>query len=259
MSDALVRKLVDVALQVPRETLPSVLAWLRRSAVETASPMDVVVASSLRSKLDGLVSAWRKAPFAGGAVALALHSAAATAEHLRRSERVELVWTGPDPDAATWRRLDRALLQVVGAAEHRLLLTTFAAYPGAELLQAIEAAVARGVNVWIILETKADSGGKLDHDGVARFAAALGGSGRIFNWPAGNRPAGKPATLHAKIAVADDALALVSSANLTGAALEYNIEAGVLVHGGRLPRELREHIDRLVEMKMLLPLQLVAP
>lgn len=38
-------------------------------------------------------------------------------------------------------------------------------------------------------------------------------------------------TLHAKCAVADDTLALISSANLTGHALQLNIEAGVLLRG----------------------------
>ncbi|MFN8105307.1 MAG: phospholipase D-like domain-containing protein [Acidimicrobiia bacterium] len=42
-------------------------------------------------------------------------------------------------------------------------------------------------------------------------------------------------SLHAKCAVADDHTALVTSANLTGAGLEHNMELGLLVRGGGVP------------------------
>jgi len=57
---------------------------------------------------------------------------------------------------------------------------------------------------------------------------------RLWHWPTDRRPVLEHghAALHAKAAVADDYLAFVTSANLTGHALSENIELGVLLRGG---------------------------
>ncbi|MDA8379927.1 MAG: phospholipase D-like domain-containing protein [Actinomycetota bacterium] len=59
------------------------------------------------------------------------------------------------------------------------------------------------------------------------------------------------ASLHAKGAIADDRLAFVTSANLTEYALDRNIELGLLVRGGEVPRQLARHFDRLVATGVL--------
>jgi len=57
---------------------------------------------------------------------------------------------------------------------------------------------------------------------------------------------GKFASLHAKFAVADGRQAFVSSANLTGYAMDHNLEVGYLVTGGSTPQSLERHMDNLV-------------
>jgi len=47
--------------------------------------------------------------------------------------------------------------------------------------------------------------------------------------------------------VADDAGLLISSANLTEYAMMLNMEMGVLIHGGPLPGQAREHFNRLIQ------------
>ena len=51
--------------------------------------------------------------------------------------------------------------------------------------------------------------------------------------------------MHAKLAVADRRVLLVSSANLTQSGVSKNIEAGLLVRGGTAPLRAAEHIDAL--------------
>jgi phosphatidylserine/phosphatidylglycerophosphate/cardiolipin synthase-like enzyme len=53
--------------------------------------------------------------------------------------------------------------------------------------------------------------------------------------------------MHAKAAVADSRIAFLTSANLTDAALERNMELGVLIRGGALPAAIDRLIDALVE------------
>ncbi len=57
------------------------------------------------------------------------------------------------------------------------------------------------------------------------------------------------AAVHAKCAVADGNLAFITSANLTSAALERNMELGVLLRGGIAPPRLRDHLKALVTTK----------
>ena len=52
--------------------------------------------------------------------------------------------------------------------------------------------------------------------------------------------------------VADHLAAFVTSANLTGAALDDNMELGLLVRGGPTPRKLALHFQSLVEQGVLL-------
>lgn len=59
--------------------------------------------------------------------------------------------------------------------------------------------------------------------------------------------------VHAKVAVADGCICFITSANLTGYAMEKNMEAGVLISGGRIPHSLELHLQALVELKTVAP------
>ena len=53
--------------------------------------------------------------------------------------------------------------------------------------------------------------------------------------------------MHVKAAVADSRVAFLTSANLTEAALERNMELGVLIRGGGLAAAIERLVDTLVE------------
>ena len=53
--------------------------------------------------------------------------------------------------------------------------------------------------------------------------------------------------MHAKGVVVDESAAFVTSANLTGHALDENMELGVLVRGGAVPRRLASHFRSLAD------------
>ena len=58
---------------------------------------------------------------------------------------------------------------------------------------------------------------------------------------------GHAGLMHVKAAVVDSRVAFLTSANLTEAALERNMELGVLIRGGTLPASIDRLIDALVE------------
>ena len=53
----------------------------------------------------------------------------------------------------------------------------------------------------------------------------------------------------------DGARLLVSSANLTEFALNMNMELGLLVRGEDLPNRVVEHLNQLIQERVLVPLQ----
>jgi phosphatidylserine/phosphatidylglycerophosphate/cardiolipin synthase-like enzyme len=68
---------------------------------------------------------------------------------------------------------------------------------------------------------------------------------------------GPEGVLHAKAIVADDESAFVTSANLTEAAFDRNIEVGVLARDHALAASLSKHFPVLIERGLLLPLPAV--
>jgi phosphatidylserine/phosphatidylglycerophosphate/cardiolipin synthase-like enzyme len=57
--------------------------------------------------------------------------------------------------------------------------------------------------------------------------------------------------VHAKVAVADGRICFITSANLTGHAMEKNMEAGMLISGGHIPRLLDDHLRSLIDTKVI--------
>ena len=60
--------------------------------------------------------------------------------------------------------------------------------------------------------------------------------------------------LHAKAVVADDETVFVTSANLTEAALDHNIEVGLLVRDRTLAASVTTHFTTLIDRSLLRPL-----
>jgi phosphatidylserine/phosphatidylglycerophosphate/cardiolipin synthase-like enzyme len=71
-------------------------------------------------------------------------------------------------------------------------------------------------------------------------------SAEIYAWAVREEPF-LDGRVHAKVAVADGLNAFITSANLTGYALEKNMEAGVLISGGSVPNDLQNHLAALAE------------
>lgn len=145
------------------------------------------------------------------------------------------VWTGPDSHQPGGRLTLAVLADLIGEAEQSILLASYATFPSPEVRAALEAAANRRVELTLLLERATDNPAFNGPDDPLPGLPA-----RRLHWPARNRPAG--AAMHAKVLVIDDRLALVGSANLTGAGLEHNLECGLLIRGGTTPTELRNHL-----------------
>ena len=253
MKDAVTETVVEAALHVPGELLAAGAATVEdapgwstgsQSALIDASP-----AAHYREQAEKIARAWSHTPdIPGAAIAAAIRAAAKTAEAVRAEHKVSLVWTGPSTDAIGLRSTRSVLNTMVANATKNLVLVSFASYDIAELTTALARAIDRGVELTLIIDTPDDPGGPLiigpDHP-----FAPIKTTAHFYRWPRETRETFFAATarLHAKCVIADQSSTLITSANLTSAGINDNIELGVLIEAGPLPIKLHRHLELLIE------------
>jgi len=165
---------------------------------------------------------------------------------------VETVWTGPASHSVPVRSTAQALLEVVDQAHEELVLMTYSARRRQDIRRALARAVQRGVLVSVVVETLAGAGSAISGQEPGQAFTGIDGV-RLWHWPTDRRE-GKGAKAHAKLAVADRRVLLVSSANLTQSGVATNMEAGLLVRGGTTPRRVAEHVAELQSQGVLAPM-----
>lgn len=206
------------------------------------------------ARIERFWDAWKASPSITPEEVAAAFKAAAQATILMGSRgAVDLVWTGPRTQLIPTRQTEQVLLEVISTAKSDLFLVTYVFYKASSITTALNEAVGRGVGVSILLESSKEHGGTVRGDGVKAIRDAIPKSS-IYVWDAASRKGhGDLASVavHAKCAVADKTLAFITSANLTTAALERNMELGVLIRGGTVPDQLGRHLDALVTTKVI--------
>jgi cardiolipin synthase len=241
----LIEAIIELVSNSPPEKVAQLANAVRRlSTSADARSLDGWAANpGARRRLDRLMSGWQDVDIPPVELAGMLSGAGAAYHHARAEQEIELVWTGPSSNLIATRKTEQALLQVIDASESRLFMTSFVAYDVASIMAALRRAVERGVTVSMLLEASDKHGGSVSIDAIAKMKAALP-SARLFSWvEKGTGFSG--GKVHAKVAVADERLCFISSANLTGHAMEKNMEAGVLIKGGSTPRSLHRHLEAL--------------
>ncbi|MFA0888187.1 MAG: DISARM system phospholipase D-like protein DrmC [Synergistales bacterium] len=205
--------------------------------------------SGLREIATRLVDLWRESKLPGDVISGMMLGVSATFEKKAREGSLELVWTGPKTPYVPTRRTEQVLLQLIGGAKNHIFLASFVVHELPTIVLTLQEAMTRGVKVQMLLESSKGEGGSLSIDIIGKMREVLP-SAEVYAWKKkdGLFAEGK---VHAKIVVSDGREAFVTSANLTKYALEKNIEAGVLIHGGQLPEELAMHLEYLIKTKVV--------
>ena len=243
--DALIGSIIELVANTPPDKIAQLADAIRRlPPVAIPHALDGWATNpGAQSRLGKLVSAWQLGTIPPIELAGMLMGASAAYHQAKAEQEVELVWTGPSSKLIATRKTEQALLQVIEAAENRLFMTSFVAYDVGSIMKALERAVSKGVEVSMLLEASDKHGGTVSIDAIAKMKAAIPSS-RIYSWV--DKDAGfSGGKVHAKVAVADEYFCFISSANLTGHAMEKNMEAGVLIKGGTTPRSLHRHLEAL--------------
>tara|TARA_R110002126_G_scaffold1402_2_gene7946 strand:+ start:15587 stop:16360 length:774 start_codon:yes stop_codon:yes gene_type:complete len=176
--------------------------------------------------------------------------------------RPSLVWTGPDVPGLHARDTRQVFEELIGRAEKSLWISTYAYFEGKEAFAVLASRMEQvpELEVHVLLNIKWRKGNATDIVSKAAFALWK------YNWPGTRRPRvfyfpeslvedpANRAVLHAKAIVRDGQETLVTSANFTEAALDRNIELGVLFNDAHFARRVVRHYQRLIEEGRLLSL-----
>jgi cardiolipin synthase A/B len=202
-----------------------------------------------KKALQNFVDAWQNGNLSGETGAFILQTASDTRQKTLEEQKIELVLTGPSTSFVATRKTEQVLLDLICEATREIFIVSFVAYNWDIIIKELQNAVARGVDLKVLLEASKADGGSLDNDpsGILR---KLVPNASIYRWSSQSEEfiGGK---VHAKIAIADEKIAFLTSANLTGHAMEKNFESGVLIRGGEIPLDISKHLDGLIEYKII--------
>lgn len=172
-------------------------------------------------------------------------------------EDLEVVWTGPEGPTAQTRDTLVTARQLLEAAEEHVLLASFVITDAEAILEPLaQRMVTRpGLVVTVVTNVFKRVEGA---DVPVQTALERLRSGFLKEWPGPRLPAvyydpralqdsHTRAVMHAKCILVDDRAALVTSANLTGAAHNRNIEVGLLTHQREVVARLRGQFIGLVD------------
>lgn len=249
--EAMLVAATDLVTLLPPSKIEALAAQVRGSVPpeKGRSLQQLVTTATGRAALDRLLTTWKQTAVSGDTLAGILVGAAYVRQQSQRESSTELVWTGPTTPYVATRRTEQVLLDIIRHAQSDIFLVSFVAYDVSSVVDALNNAAARRVEIYILLESSSDQGGSLSVDPTATMRGCVP-SAVLYAWTDRSAPFTE-GRVHAKVAVADGSIAFLTSANLTGHALEKNMEAGIVVTGGHIPADLRAHLRALVETKVI--------
>jgi len=176
----------------------------------------------------------------------------------------ELVWTGPEVPGLHARDTRRVYEELLGSAERSVWASTYAFFDGPRAFEVLARRMdARpDLRVTLLLNLQRKRGDTTASEHLVRgfahrfWRADWPGARRpgVFYDPRALEPEGPAGVLHAKAVVADDEIVFLTSANLTEAALDRNIELGLLVRDSALAASVVRHFQVLIDRGLLTPL-----
>ena len=150
----------------------------------------------------------------------------------RGPEVVRAIGSNPDEP---FSQIYVTLISAINSAESEILLTNAYFVPDPQLLEALVRAVARGVDVKLIVPSTTDSS-LVFHAGRSHYEPLLRGGVKLFER--------REALLHAKTAVIDGVWATVGSTNLDWRSFLHNQELTAVVLGPEFGAKMRAAFDR---------------
>ena len=177
-----------------------------------------------------------------------------------QTEKPDLVWSGPEVSGLHARDTGRVYNELFSSAKRSLWAVSFAYFDGPSVFSQLAKRMEDrpGLKVTLLLNIHRGHKDTTDPKHLVReFATRFWekdwpGAARpdVFYDPRSVNPKVK-GVLHAKAVVADDERVFITSANFTAAALDHNIELGLLVRHRPLALSVVRHLQGLIDHKLL--------
>ena len=222
-------------------------------------------ASQVQTLLDEIKTALAKGLTSSG-LSITVKTLVADRE-LRAAQEVgaELVWSGPDLAGDYTRDTRIVVHELFRKARKRVLVSTYALYQGEDLFLPLhETMVAHPeLKVTLYLDIARGDSDLSDAQILVQFREKFLKDNwpwkpvpEVFYYPRSLEKAGasKRACLHAKAVVVDGRDVFLTSANLTEAAQQRNLEAGLVLKSPAIASQLTHHFEALVKQGHLLKL-----
>ena len=248
--------------------LPSHIRRRLARALDSGSLSPPFTPASLRSTVgvsdEAVVKAlreWERLGVSGPAGAAWLRSLEETASGVVPAS---LVWTGPEAKGLHSRDTRQVLDEMIASSKRSILLSSYVYFDGPKAFRSLanrmDSTPELRATLLLNIERGRQSTTKSE-DLVRRFASRFWRS----DWPGERRPevyydprslepGGPKGVLHAKAVIADEEAVFVTSANLTEAALDRNVEVGLLLRDRTIALTALAHFRALIDQQFLLPL-----
>lgn len=181
-----------------------------------------------------------------------------------RTRKPDLVWSGPEVPGLHARDTRRVYEELLGSAEHSIWASTYAFFEGPKAFEILarHMETTPALRVTLLLNIQRKRGDTTTSEGLVRkFADRFWktdwpGSSHpnVFYDPRALDPEGPGGVLHAKAVVVDDEAVFITSANLTEAAFDRNIELGVLMRDRAFALTVSGYFQNLIDRNLLMPL-----
>ena len=178
-----------------------------------------------------------------------------------RTSPPDFVWTGPEVAGLHARDTRRVYEELLGTAERSIWVSTYAFFDGPQAFRTLATRmdVIPGLEVTLLLNIDRR---RMDTTAAESLVRRFADEFWHKEWPGAVRPKvyydprsvemnGPGGVLHAKAVVADEESVFVTSANLTAAAWDRNIELGLLVRDRALAETMVIHFRTLIEKDLL--------
>ena len=255
LMDKLLNATYELVLDQHSNKVSALTSMIKKCPVEDALTLKNFFATeAANSALTRVLEEWQRLGCSSDEMAGILRGASHGYLSEKAREQVQLVWTGPDLNQIPVRRSEQILLELINAAQSSLFLVSFVLVNIPKIEDAIRKALERGVDVRMLLESEDKEGSNHFRDTIKRLQMDIPGL-TLYVWPRERRESieGGFARVHAKCAVADQVNAFLTSANLTSAALDKNIEMGVHIQGGSVPLTIYQQFIAMIQTKEITP------
>jgi HKD family nuclease len=253
--DKLLAAVYELVLDQHANKVNGLASAVKKCAVEDAITLNNYFSTEAANRTLAIVlDEWQRVACSPDEMAGILKGASYGYLSEKAREQVQLVWTGPDLNMIPVRRSEQILLELINSAQSSLFIVSFVLVKIPTVEAAICQAIERGVDVRMLLESEDKEGSSSFHDTIKRLQNSIPDL-TLYVWPREQRGSveGGFARVHAKCAVADKLNAFVTSANLTSAALDKNIEMGVHIHGGNIPLTIYQQFTGMIRAKEITP------